>query len=198
MRGIGRWRKLWRRPLPVELAVLARPRQVVEVEAELPSSITRVLWVGVPSSSIASVPHSPGKRAVVVGGDDRAGHLLAEPAGVDRRALLNRVRLEAVAGRLVEEDAAEAVADHDGHAARPAPAGRRASSARAGQPRRRPPRGRRRRARSRRGRRATPRPVSTRSSRRATTCTPSRTRVRSSPLSRPSELAICTWRRASL
>ena len=157
-----------------------------------PSSITRVAWQGVPSSSIASVPHSPRHRAVVVGGHDRGGELVAEAARVHRRVLLHGVGLEPVAGGLVEQHAAEAVADHDRH-----PAGRRRARVE-------------HRQRAARGlvgdgrgvaveqleagvaRRATPMPASTRSSRRATTCAPSRTRVRSSPASSPSELATCT------
>ena len=99
-----------------------------------PSSITCVFWVGVPSSSIASVPHSFGQAAVVVGVQQRLGDLLAELAGVDAGALLDVVGLEPVAGHLVEEDAAEAAADDDRHRAGRAPgrASSRVSALRAG------------------------------------------------------------------
>ena len=53
------------------------------------------------------------------------GEPLAEPPRVDRGLLLHGVRLEPVAGRLVEQHAAEAVADHDRH--RPGGAGRASS-----------------------------------------------------------------------
>ena len=51
-----------------------------------PSSITRVAWQGVPSSSIAVGPPLARHRAVVVGGHDRGGELVAQAAGVDRGA----------------------------------------------------------------------------------------------------------------
>ena len=58
-----------------------------------------------------------GEAAVVVGVQQRLGDLLAELADVDAGALVDVVDLEAVAGHLVEEDAAEAAADHDRHRA---------------------------------------------------------------------------------
>ena len=71
-----------------------------------------VRCVGVPSSSIPSLPHSLRPAPVVVGGHKRLRELLAEPAGVDAGALLHGVGLETVADRLVQQHAAEGVADH--------------------------------------------------------------------------------------
>ena len=119
MRGIGRWRNDSRRPLPVDGdAVLARARQVVEVGAR--ACRPRSPWSpgsACPRRRSPSVPHSPGMRAVVVGGHERLGEPLAEPARVDAGALLHGVGLEPVADGLVEQHAAEAVAHHDRHAA---------------------------------------------------------------------------------
>ena len=65
-------------------------------------------WAGRPSSSTPKVPHSDAHGAVVHQGHQRAGHLLADHAGVDRRVLDDVVGLEPVAARLVEEDPAAA------------------------------------------------------------------------------------------
>jgi hypothetical protein len=98
-------------------AVLARPREVVEEEAELAlvDHASRLAWralvvdrVGAPLAR---------HRAVVVGREERARQSLAEAPGVDRGLLLHGVGLEPVSGRLVEEHAAEAVADDHRHAA---------------------------------------------------------------------------------
>ena len=122
------------------------------------------------------------QAAVVVGAEQRLGDRLAELAGVDARALLDVVGLEPVAGHLVEEDAAEAAADHDRHRAGRGRDRRRAgsapcraacsaiaagSSSSSSKPRWAP---------------SVSTPVSTASPRRATAWAPSRTRVRSSPL----------------
>ena len=150
-----------------------------------PSSITWVFWVGAPSSSIASAPPLARQAAVVVGAEQRLGDLLAELADVDAGALVDVVGLEPVAGHLVEEDAAEAAADHHRHRAgrgragveqgqrlarRPARRSRPGSSSSSSKPRWAP---------------SVSAPVSTASPRRATAWAPIRTRVRSSPLSRP-------------
>ena len=56
-------------------------------------------------------------RAVVHHGHQLGGHLLAEAAREGRHALAVEVALEAVADRLVEQDARPAGAEHDGHGA---------------------------------------------------------------------------------
>ena len=60
----------------------------------------------------------PGHRAVVDDGDERRGDELARLAAVHAGALADEVGLEAVAARLVEQHAARAVLDDDGHRAR--------------------------------------------------------------------------------
>ena len=151
--------------------------------------------VGVPSSSMPSLPQSFA-QPVVVGGHEALGELLADLAGVDAGPLLHRVGLQPVAHRLVEQHPTEAVADHHRQAAsggvhglelrERAPAAVSATASGSASPCRKPA--------------WPPRvsvPVSTRASRRATTCAPRRTRVWSSAAARPSELNTSTWRRAS-
>ena len=145
-----------------------------------PSSMIVVRRVGVPSSSMPSLPHSPVARAVVVGGHERLGQLLAELPGVDAGALLHGVGLEAVArppraaarrrSRCPPPPAAGPVgastASSSVSALRAACSATSSGSASSSSKPAWPPR--------------VSVPVSTRSSRRATTCTPRRTRVRSS------------------
>ena len=193
MRGTGRWRNDSRRPLPVELdAVLARAHQVVEVGGQLAvldhrrPLRRRALVVDAVAAPLVRA------AAVVVGGHERLRELLAQPARVDAGALLDRVGLEPVPDRLVQQHAAEPVADHDRQPARWARRRRRARE-RLARGRARPPPPDRRSSSSKPA--CPPRvsvPVSTRPSRRATTWTPSRTRVRSSAAARPSELKTST------
>ena len=98
-------------------AVLARPQQVVEVGGEPPVLDHRRPARG--RALVVDALAAPGvlAAAVVVGGHERLGELLAEPAGVHARVLLDGVGLEAVADRLVEQHAAEAVAHHHRQAA---------------------------------------------------------------------------------
>ena len=74
--------------------------------------------VGWPSSSIGQRAPLAGHRAVVDDGDERRGDELAGLAAVHAGALADEVGLEAVAARLVEQHAAGAVLDDDGHRAR--------------------------------------------------------------------------------
>ena len=136
------------------------------------------------------------QAAVVVGGQQRLGDLLAELADVDAGALLDVVGLEPVAGHLVEEDAAEAAADDHRHrAGRAGPASSRVSALRAACSAISP--GSSSKSSKPRWAPSVSAPVSTASPRRATAWAPIRTRVRSSPVNRPSELATVTSRRTS-
>jgi hypothetical protein len=98
-------------------AILPRAQQVVQVGAEPP-----LLDHGRAARGRALVVHAlaaPGVRAaaVVIGRDEPGRHLLPKPPGVHARVLLDCVRLEAVADRLVEQHAAEAVPHHHRQAA---------------------------------------------------------------------------------
>ena len=99
-------------------AVLAGPGEVVEVVAELAlvdharRLAGRALVVDRVGAPLA------GHRAVVIGRQQRAGEALAQASRIDRGMLLHRVGFEAVTRGLVKEDATEAVAHHDRHAAR--------------------------------------------------------------------------------
>ena len=94
-------------------AVLARPDEVVEVRGE-PALVEDHRLLRRRSLVVDPVAAPPVRVAtVVVGGHERRRELLAEAAGVDAGALLDRVGLESVADRLVEEHTAETVADHD-------------------------------------------------------------------------------------
>ena len=64
-----------------------------------------------------SLPHAFAAAAVVVGGHEALRELVAEPAGVHARVLLDGVGLEPMAHRLVQQHAAEAVPHHHGQAA---------------------------------------------------------------------------------
>ena len=72
---------------------------------------------GWPSSSMAiGAPLVP-VGAVVDERDERAGHLLADPAAEHRCVTIDEIGLEAVAARLVEEHTAGAALEHHGHLA---------------------------------------------------------------------------------
>jgi hypothetical protein len=68
---------------------------VLHVADEMPSSISTVRLVGVPSSSIESEPRRLWKRAVVDHGDALGRHLLAHQAGEGRGLLAVEVAFEA-------------------------------------------------------------------------------------------------------
>ena len=81
----------------------------------MPSSISTLRCVGLPSSSMLSEPRRSAMRAVVDDGDARRGDALADAAAEGRRALAVEVALEAVADRLVQQHAGPARAEHHGH-----------------------------------------------------------------------------------
>ncbi len=83
----------------------------------MPSSISTVRCVGLPSSSTLSEPRRSRDRAVVDDGDALRRDALADAAGERARALAVEVAFEAVADRLVQQDAGPAGAEHDGHRA---------------------------------------------------------------------------------
>src|SRR3954452_2846451 len=88
-------------------AVLARAQQVVQVGNELSTFDDRGALRR--SALVVDAVRAPlvGLAAVVVGGDERLRHHLAELPGPDARALLDVVGLEAMANSLVQQYAAE-------------------------------------------------------------------------------------------
>ncbi len=81
----------------------------------MPSSISTVRLVGVPSSSIESEPRRDGNGAVVDHGDAFGRDALAHQAGEGGGLLAVEVAFEAVADRLVQHHAGPAGAEHDVH-----------------------------------------------------------------------------------
>ena len=84
----------------------------------MPSSISTVRPGTLPSSSTFRLPRRSVMRAVVDHGDARRRHALADAAGERGGALAVEVALQAVADRLVQQDAGPAGAQHDRHRAR--------------------------------------------------------------------------------
>ena len=76
-----------------------------------------VSWVGLPSSSKFIDPRRLGIRAVVDDGDFFAGDLFADEPCECRRLFAVEVGLQAVADRLVEQDAGPSGTEDDGHLA---------------------------------------------------------------------------------
>ena len=83
----------------------------------MPSSISTVRPVGVPSSSMESEPRRSRHGAVVDHGDALGGDLLAHQAGEGRGLLAVEVAFEPVADRLVQHHARPAGAEHHVHLA---------------------------------------------------------------------------------
>ena len=83
----------------------------------MPSSISTVRLVGVPSSSIDSEPRRSCDGAVVDDGDALGGDLLAHQAGEGRGLLAVEIAFEPVADRFVQHHAGPAGAEHDVHLA---------------------------------------------------------------------------------
>jgi hypothetical protein len=78
MRGIGACEKLSRRPVAGRLdAHQPRIEAVVDKPLRMPSSISVLHWVGVPSSSMVSEPRRR-ERAVVDDRDAGAGDAVAD------------------------------------------------------------------------------------------------------------------------
>jgi hypothetical protein len=86
-----------------------------------PFSINVVHWVGVPSSSMFSEPRRRASVPSSTNGAELRGHLLADATREGRGALAIEVALQAVADRLVQQDAGPARAEYHGHRARRAP-----------------------------------------------------------------------------
>ena len=84
----------------------------------MPSSISTVRLVGVPSSSIDSEPRRDWHGAVVDHGDALGRDLLAHQAGEGRGLLAVEIAFEAVADRFVQHHARPAGAEHHVHFAR--------------------------------------------------------------------------------
>src|SRR5689334_11557083 len=97
-------------------AVLAGAQQVVEVGGELAALDHGGLLGG--RALVVDAVGAPlaGLAAVVVGDQPGLGELLAQLPRVHARALLDRVRLQAVPHGLVQQHAPEAVAHHNRHA----------------------------------------------------------------------------------
>jgi hypothetical protein len=83
----------------------------------MPSSISTVREVGVPSSSMVSEPRRPGDRAVVDHGHAGRGDALAQQAGEGRRLLAIEIAFQPVADRLMQQNAGPARAQHHRHLA---------------------------------------------------------------------------------
>ena len=83
----------------------------------MPSSISTVRLVGVPSSSIESEPRRCAMRAVVDHGHALRGDLLAHQAGERRGLLAVEIAFEAVTHGLVQHHARPAGAEHHVHLA---------------------------------------------------------------------------------
>jgi hypothetical protein len=81
----------------------------------MPSSISTVRWVGIAFVVDAERAAPVGDGAVIDHGDALGGHALADAAGEGGAALAVEVTLEAVANRLVQQDAGPAGAQHHRH-----------------------------------------------------------------------------------
>ncbi len=116
MRGIGRWAKLSRRPLPVgghaHQPGVERVLQVAAQDAVLDQGRAlgdRALVVDVERTAPA------GQRTVIDDGHARGRYALADAAGVHRGALAVEIAFQAVADRFVQQHARPARSEHDRH-----------------------------------------------------------------------------------
>ena len=95
----------------------------------MPSSISTLRCVGLPSSSTLSEPRRSGIVPSSSTVTPLARDALADAAGERARALAVEVAFEAVADRLVQQHAGPARAEHDAHLAGLAPGATRGWSA---------------------------------------------------------------------